>query len=497
MKRTLTQIAEEFGDTAPAQYLRHRYSKPENITEFVNLFPDHMTIKSPPFHKDILGDFALGGNNADAAPRGFAKSTITNVIAASWKAIYGKSRFILMISDTYTQARMQLGALKAELEGNEALKEIYGNLEGPVWGENNIIINSLEGPVMVKALGAGMKIRGLKFRQFRPDLAILDDLENQELVASKERRDKLERWFEFDLMPAMAIESSIFYIGTILHHSSLLQKVISKEGKYASWKTRLYKAITDGKSLWPEAYTIEKLIAMRDNPADEDYVGPLVFAQEYQNEPQDDKDRIFQQDWLSVRYTLAEEQAKWTIENPDDPWETKNFIKIITGVDPAISEKETADYFAMITVGIDKQGHIWILDYFKERISDPLKQVQVIIDNNIRWKNDRVKVEVVAYQQGLYNMVQRIAAQQQAYVPLSPFRPDKDKVRRARIHSANFAGKLIHIREDHPLAQDFIAELLQFPLGEHDDMLDAFMNASEETVRKSRPRVFSSKPAGF
>jgi len=52
------------------------------------------------------------------------------------------------------------------------------------------------------------------------------------------------------------------------------------------------------------------------------------------------------------------------------------------------------------------------------------------------------------------------------------------------------------LREDHPLFMAFRSELLEFPLGEHDDMLDSYMYATDETI-KSRSRTFERKPAIF
>ncbi|MBC8552222.1 MAG: phage terminase large subunit [Candidatus Brocadiales bacterium] len=500
MRKTIQDLENEFGKKATVQWLRQHYEKPENIVEYLNLFPNHITSKTPEFHKEILLDMPLGGREADVAPRGFAKSTLTNVIGGSWFSLYNKANFILLISDTYTQAKLQLGALKAELEENEILHDIYGNPVSKHWGEDRIIINGLNGQTMIMALGSGMKIRGLKYKQYRPELAIIDDLENQDIVSSKDRRDKLERWFEYDLIPGLAKDGGIIYLGTILHHASLLKKVSDKIGKYASWRVKKYKAITDGQSIWPDRFSTEKLIAMRDDPNDPDYVGSLVFAQEYQNEPQSDTDRIFKEDWLNQTYNYHDKKHLWLMSNQDHKDEDFNkqyFKRILAGVDLAISEKETADYFTMTTIGVAREdGHIYILDYYRERISEPMKQIQVILDKYKEWDHDQIKVETVAYQQALYNLLRSEMAKRGIYAPIKSVKPDKDKVRRARVHSSNFSGKLVHLREDHPLFMAFKSELLEFPLGDHDDMLDSYMYATDETI-KSRSRAFKKKPAIF
>ena len=208
MTSPIQTLINNYGQAVTKSYLLKRFSDAKNVSDFKFLFPNHINYRSPAFHDEILSAIAKGGKWAFAAPRGFAKSTITNVIGLAWAALTGRYRFILLISDTYTQAKLQLGSLKAELEQNPALKFIYGDLMGDPWGEDRIVINSEKGPVMIMALGAGMKIRGLKFLQFRPQLAVIDDLENLEMVYSAERRDKLERWFNFDLQPGLPAPSA-------------------------------------------------------------------------------------------------------------------------------------------------------------------------------------------------------------------------------------------------------------------------------------------------
>ena len=152
MLKTIKQIRAEYGNRVASEWTKRFLERPENIVDFVNLFPNHATDKTPDFHKEILNDFPLGGRQANVAPRGMAKSTLTNVIGGAWFSLYSKAHFILLISDTYTQAKLQLGALKSELEDNEILHEIYGNPVSKTWGEDKIIVNGIHRQTMIMAL---------------------------------------------------------------------------------------------------------------------------------------------------------------------------------------------------------------------------------------------------------------------------------------------------------------------------------------------------------
>ncbi len=253
-------------------------------------FPDHLKLATPPFHLDIYRLCKSDRKRvAVAAPRGHSKSTIVDLVYLCWVIVHQKASFVLLVSDTYSQAALFLETLKAELESNEQLKMFYGNQVTAKWAEGDIVCGGGKG-VMVKAVGAGMKVRGLKYRNSRPDLVIIDDLENDEIVESKERREKLERWFNGALIPCLSREGRVVMIGTILHYDSLLCKILGKD-TYMEFTKRIYKAIANGKALWPEHLDLAKLEDIK-----QDYINKgqgFLFYQEYQNDPVSDEHRKF------------------------------------------------------------------------------------------------------------------------------------------------------------------------------------------------------------
>lgn len=483
----------------------------DDIARFSKLFPSHIQSTVPLFHKEIYALFTkTKGHKGVAAPRGFSKSTITDLVYLAYLVLTGKRHFIIMISDTFTQATMLLEALKEELESNELVKEIYGNVLGNVWANDEIIVigtNELgeKTSTLVMAKGAGMKIRGLKYHSYRPDLILMDDLENDELVESPDRRRKLKNWLKKGVLPALSPDGEVIVVGTVLHTDSLLNNILERKDEFTSWNILRYKALNEGESLWPDRFSVEELTRMRDDPTYERYMGPVAFSQEMQNEPINEEDQIIKPEWLQVEYSLQQELNKFKQEHPetDDDmvlanWLANTFRSIRSAVDPAISEKTSADYWAMVTTGIRKEdGHIFVLDIVRLRESDPIRQVNIVLDQFQQWRDDRIKIESVAYQKGLYQLIKRIGAERGIYPPIQAFTPDRDKVRRAIMHSANFAGGLVHLRTDHPLAAVFKEEIMQFPQGTHDDMFDAYMSSTEDTVMKTRSRTFANKPAGF
>ena len=506
------KLIDDLGEEAAKAYLRDFYADPENIPAFAMLFTKHVPSYPPDFHIEMWNLYTgTDGNVGGCAPRGFAKSTSTSLVYLAWRTLNATSRFSIVISDTYTQAVDLMAGLKDELEENEVIKWLYGDVIGDSWAEDDIEVigidhNGKRLPCRIIALGAGMKVRGRKFKNFRPQLVIIDDLENDEAVQSKERREKLRKWLVRAVLPAIdRTIGRIVMIGTILHKRSLLNAIINKDAEFRSWATFKFAGIMDGKSIWPDVYTTEEIYKWRDDPSHPNYLGAVAWAQEIQNNPLDEGQQIIQDAWVEGNgFKLTESINRWLPiltpngeEIPEDydvlgAWLKYHFKTIHTSVDPAISEKETADFWAMVTIGITKvcplcggaEGHILVLDYIQMREPDPNKQVDTVIDNYLLWQHDKIRVEAVAYQAGLVKLIKNRAAEQGLYLPIRPFRPTTSKVARMNIHAANFSGGLVHLREDHPLYQAFKEQLLEFPQGEHDDMVDSYMAAADVSLKR-------------
>ena len=129
-----------------------------------------------------------------------------------------------------------LNDLKTELEENAALREDFGELKGRVWKASVILLSN---GVKIEALGAGKKIRGRRHKQWRPDLILCDDLENDENVNTPEQRKKLRDWFYKAVSKAGDTYTDIVYIGTLLHYDALLANV----AKNPEYVTARYKGV--------------------------------------------------------------------------------------------------------------------------------------------------------------------------------------------------------------------------------------------------------------
>jgi predicted phage terminase large subunit-like protein len=134
------------------------------------------------------------------------------------------------------------------------------------------------------------------------------------------------------------------------------------------------------------------------------------------------------------------------------------------GVDLAISEKQGADYSAIVVMGKDSSGNVHIVDAARTRAS--FHQVQ----QWIKAKADQHRPALITIEQVQYQaaMVQELL--RTTTLPVRGVRPDKDKQSRLIPLAARYEQGLIWHAAGLMELED---ELVSFPNGAHDDLCDA------------------------
>lgn len=178
-----------------------------------------------------------GSRQVVAAPRGHAKSTNFTFKDSLHAILYAYKHYILILSDSSEQAEGFLDDIKTELEDNANIIMDFGSLKGDKAWRTGVILTKTD--IKAEAIGSGKKVRGRRHRNWRPDLIVLDDIENDENVNTPEQRRKLKNWFDKAVSKAGDTYTDIMYIGTILHYDSLLNNVLQNP----RYKTKKYRAV--------------------------------------------------------------------------------------------------------------------------------------------------------------------------------------------------------------------------------------------------------------
>ena len=398
-----------------------------------------------------------------AAPRGHAKSTVMSLIVPLWWLCTERKKYIVLVADTSHQAEQFLNSIIQELETNEALITAYpaiapkvDNKGQPVaWRDREIVTSS---GVTIAAYGAGKAIRGAKQRENRPDAIVVDDLENDSHVQTAEQRDKLDSWFLRALMNLGDESTDIYMVGTVLHHDSVLARRLSDP----SWDSKVWRAFTDDGVLWPEKWSHKRLEQKRQE------IGSIAFAAEYQNDPTALGAGIFKDAWFTYYDSVPDGLPKYA------------------GFDPAISKKDTADYSALVKVAVG-DDEIFVLDAFEDRLS--LKEQQESLIGRCQ------DCALVGIESNAFQIVLAEELMRNSTLPVRAVVAHKDKVTRAMSLSAQIeSGK---VRFDKYRHQDLIRQLLDFPMGAHDDLVDALGYAVSLALEASSYAVSSVSGASW
>ena len=145
-------------------------------------------------------------------------------------------------------------------------------------------------------------------------------------------------------------------------------------------------------------------------------------------------------------------------------------LEVVLGVDLAIQEGEENDYTAVVALTIDPvTGFVYVLDVIREHTTFR-GALSLIKSMAAKWSPVDIAIEQVAYQAAV---VQELLLS--TTLPVRGVTPSKDKTLRFQPLAARYEQFLVKHADD--LDPDFERELLAFPLGQHDDMVDAISYA--------------------
>lgn len=262
------------------------------------LFPDKFPLPfCKPLHRyfvEIRGEEFTGTE----APRNHSKTTIECFLIPIFQALEEPETFrhYLNVQATDDKALEVNRAIMLEIESNDVLIEMYGDQIGDRWTDARFV---LKNGVCFSALGAGKSIRGINYRNRRPDYIIVDDLYDEDEIYSPTQTLKKKKWFWSSLYLARAKTRrwALHVQGTAINGDDILEELKKTPGV----RCRSFKSIEN----WEDATTIlwPKLNTLQSLRLDQTRMGPIAFAREMQNERMDETTTILKRTyWKS--YTV-------------------------------------------------------------------------------------------------------------------------------------------------------------------------------------------------
>lgn len=467
---------------------REKVLDPVNGYEyFVNTYFPHY-VRSP--EKSLLHKFLFsrlpeilrsseGINEATAAPRGEAKSTLVTQLFTLWCVVTGRKHYAVIVMDSIDQAYPMLEAIKAELEFNPRLKTDFPAAcgQGRVWQAGTAVTAN---EVKIQVAGSGKKLRGLRHGPYRPDLAVLDDIENDEQVRNPEQRDKLETWLKKAVLAlgGAGQKFDVIYIGTILHYDSVLNRTLNNP----FWHATKFKAMLE----WPDRMDLwDRWEELYRNDGEE-------VAQAFYLANKDEMERGAVTSWAArgvlalMKIRARDGHATFDSEYQNDPvageaapfanslnfWVNRDSDWIFYGAcDPSLGKAgNSRDPSALCIGGYNRRtGVLDVVEaLIKKRLPD--KIISDIIELQRRYRCVLWGIETVQFQEFLKTELVKRGAAAGIPIPARGIKPSADKLLRIESLQPYMQNGQIRL---HASQSTLIDQFRHFPMADHDDGPDA------------------------
>jgi len=430
---------------------------------FKTYFPHYFELGFSEMHYDLMGFADI--KEMPVLIAGFresAKSTVLTFGDFIHKVCYKSRHFIILISEIEEHAADLLEFVKLEFEENERLRMDFGELLRPGQEKKDFIANETR----LKARGHRQRIRGLRYRQYRPDHVAVDDYEDEKSVRNPRIiRDKMN-WLKRSVIGALGKGFSFVMVGQLLARKCVLAQMMAeeKDGEpvYISRVYRIYK--DDGTPAWPEMWPVARIEHWRR------IMGSTAFQAEMMQDPREEEGPF-----QVIYYYTVEELAGRNLE-------------VVGFIDGSVGSGESNDFKAIVIVARDRAtGDMFCLYAFIKRCSIS-RMVTGAYGAEEDYKPRIIGLETNSFQKLLLNDFDRGAEERGYHLPLKEVVHTTNKESRiiSGCESVVERGKL-KFRKGHS-DQDLLVDQLQSLLSPtvEDDGPDALEGAVSLLNRSAR-----------
>ena len=463
-------------------------------------FPHYMTHEFAAFHRVMCDRLNFKGFYhymilimfREAAKTAWAK------IFVLWCICYAKKHYIKYICFDERKAKGHLYDIAIELQSNERIMEDFGSLffEGEFEEDQETSEKKSIGEfitsnnIRVQAGSTGISTRGDVFGPYRPDLYVLDDFETDKTKNSIPRTQEVINFID-ELLGGISVDANVIFLCNRISRHGSVKYIEEKAVGNPNWKKLEVRLISrvEKKIAWPAKYVwtdkeARAINASRPDPkthvvsieGKRHDLGTARFEQEMNNTPVDDADSRYKPAWIQKNLYATPPLL--------------SALDIVMAVDPNAGQSEFADFMGIMIMGRDRNTKLrYVLDVYaiKLTIDQQLIKLKSIYD---QWKPAHIGIEVVRSQRALFEL-----AKAEHHFRLRELNPEgKDKITRSSYVEPLVENGTIKFNPSHHAFHD---QLLAFPFGDHDDMVDAFVYANQMLDKFTHSGLSKSKSPGL
>lgn len=411
----------------------------------------------PPMHYEMWADLDDPSARYVAFKvfRDGAKTTLLRLFT-SRRIAYGVSHTIVYTSNSEGHAVRSLKWLRRQVDYNTLWAQAFGLRRGSKWSDQEVeIIHGVdEYPISVVAVGITGQVRGINLDDYRPDLVVADDVDNEETTGTPEQRKKAADLLFGALMNGLAPKSEALNAKFVLLQTPLADgDLIDVASKDVSFRCKTFGCFDEqGESRWPARYPTEDLRREKQNFIQRNQLS--LWMREKECKIVGDELASFRRDWLRYYDQL-----------PVGGWYR-------VSVDPAISDSKDADYFAIVVWYFHGKKR-FLVDYHLAKGVMPDQAIANVFNFIFKYSPRQLVVETVAYQKVLAWLLRKAMEHNRRWLPILEHddkRRKADVILQAYLNVAP-AGDLYVKKEHTEFIEAFCTWFPGYP--GHDDLLDA------------------------
>lgn len=418
-----------------------------------------------------------------STPPGAGKTELVSILLPTHALCHDPKKHVISLANSDSLARMA----SSNILRNLACPEIQERwpMQFDKQAETQFIISGNDGRPSVHAAGISGQVTGQ-----RADLLIFDDLiKSQSEAYSEPMREKIWANFSSCAETRLLPNGRIVGIGTRWHLDDPIGRLLRRAQEdrrarqfiyisLAAWNSSEESFVLDtrtgertffpkykslaSKAGQPYSFSRKQLEGKRAD------LGPTRWSALYMQSPLTGEDQLF----------------------PPECWKSYDQINVddiaflVTAWDCASKTSAKHDYSANVIVGRLRSGAFVVLDVWKGRASFAELPEIVIQRYALLWQTYGHYPLLVVEDANAGTQLLQLIEDKCAVLPKLAVKPIHAKIIRAEGVTPFTRGGMVHLPKDAEWRTDFINELANFPVGQHDDLVDAFCHAMKAFVGK-------------
>lgn len=465
-------------------------------------------------HKKLyrwLQEYSLYGINEEQntnkllmLPRAHLKSHIVATTCA-WLIVRHPEITILYLSATAELAESQLFDVKNILESDTFMKYWPEYIHPDVgkrekWASKAIMVDH---PKRKKegVRDATIKIAGLTTNTtgWHADVICADDLVVPENAYTEEGRELVSKKTS-QFTSIRNTGGFTLACGTRYHPADQYKKF--KEAVYPLydddgveiakkpvWDIQEYPVEVEGLFLWPrrtrpdgKAFGFDKQSLAR---IEAEYSDRVQFFAQYYNNPNDPGSERLSRDkfqYYNPKF-LTKELGSWYYNG--------NKLNIYSAVDFAYSLNKAGDYTAIVVIGVDHEGNIYVLDIDRFKSVKNIEYFQHIVKLHNKWGFKKIQAEVTAAQKTIVEAIKDFVKDKGMRLKVEEFRPSREQGSKEQRIAAILEHRYDNLEVWHREGgwTTVLEDELVLARPPHDDIKDALAGAVSIAVRPKRNMI--------